>query len=103
MPHDTRDRVLQLIKALGDRTRFDIFRLIAAQETPICACDVGDQFPVSQSTIAHHMKVLHDAGLIVVSRQGVWAYYAVDPHGIETLQLALGSLSSPVGAFAAPG
>jgi ArsR family transcriptional regulator len=80
--------MLAAFKALADATRLDVFRLIAAQDAPICACDIVDRFDVSQPTIAHHLKVLRTAGLITVSRRGVWAYYAVDPDGLEVLQSA---------------
>lgn len=88
MPAAERDRTLRVFKALSDGTRYDIFRLIAAQNEPICACDIVDRFDVSQPTIAHHLKVLRTAGLISVSRRGVWAYYAVDPAGLAALRSA---------------
>ncbi|MCO5223402.1 MAG: metalloregulator ArsR/SmtB family transcription factor [Thermomicrobiales bacterium] len=79
-------------KALADPTRFAIFRLVAAQQEPICACDVVARFDLSQPTISHHMKILHDAGLITVERRGVWAYYAVVPEAVEFVTHMLGSL-----------
>jgi ArsR family transcriptional regulator len=79
-------QLVGIFKALSDQTRLDIFRLVAAQTAPICACDVGIGFEVSQPTISHHMKVLRDAGLVTVSRRGVWAYYAADPRGLELLR-----------------
>ncbi len=84
--------MLSVFKALADGTRLDIFRLIAAQEAPICACDVVDRFDVSQPTIAHHLKVLRTAGLITVSRRGVWAYYEVDPRGADLLRVIPGAI-----------
>ncbi len=84
--------VVELFKALSDPTRFAIFRLIAAQQAPICACDVVDRFQVSQPTISHHMKVLREAGLISVSRRGVWAYYAVEPRSLEVLRETIEAL-----------
>ena len=79
-------------KALGDGTRLSILRLIAAQPEAICACDIVDRFDVSQPTIAHHLKVLRQAGLITVSRRGIWAYYALDPQGAELLESAAGRI-----------
>lgn len=79
-----------MMKALADGTRFDIFRLVASQDGPICACDIGEHVFVGQSTIAHHMKVLCEAGLITVSREGVWAYYTVNRGAVETLQTVVG-------------
>ena len=79
-------------KALADPNRLEIFRLIAAQAEPICACDIVDRFQVSQPTISHHLKVLREAGLIAASRRGVWAYYAPEPAGLALLQGAMAAL-----------
>jgi ArsR family transcriptional regulator len=80
-----RDRLVAVYRALGDPTRLDVFRLIAAQAAPLCVCDIVDRFNVSQPTISHHLRVLRDAGLVTVSRRGVWAYYALDPAGLALL------------------
>lgn len=93
LPASEREQLVAMFKALADPTRLDVFRLVAAQEAPICACDVVDRFEVSQPTISHHMKVLRDAGLITVSRRGVWAYYAADPQGLALLRESLESFS----------
>jgi ArsR family transcriptional regulator len=85
MPVDLAERSMRMFKALADDTRYAIFRLIASQPEPICACDVVDRFTVSQPTIAHHLKVLREAGLITVTRRGVWAYYEADPRGVDEL------------------
>lgn len=89
LPAAERERVVAIFKALADETRLDVFRLIAAQESAICACDVVDRFNVSQPTISHHLKVLREAGLITVSRRGVWAYYGADPRGLALLRETL--------------
>src|SRR3954447_6364757 len=81
-----RGRLVAVYRALGDPTRLEVFRLIAAQTAPICVCDIVDRFEVSQPTISHHLKTLRDAGLVTVSRRGVWAYYAVDPTGLALLR-----------------
>ena len=96
LPAVERERLVAMCKALADPTRFDVFRLVAAQDAPICACDVVDRFGVSQPTISHHMKVLRDAGLVTVSRRGVWAYYAADPRGLALLRGALDAFAPPL-------
>ncbi len=93
LPTSERERLVGIFKALSDPTRLDIFRLVAAQDAPLCACDVVERFAVSQPTVSHHMKVLRDAGLVVVSRRGVWAYYAVDPAGLTSLRDSLDALT----------
>lgn len=89
-----------MLKALADETRYAIFRLIVAQKEPICACDIVDRFDVSQPTIAHHLKVLRTAGLITVSRRGVWAYYAPDPRGIDEIALVTRGFAEALDALA---
>ena len=95
LPPPERERLVAAFKALADPTRLDVFRLIAAQEAPLCACDVVDRFAVSQPTISHHLRVLREAGLISVSRRGVWAYFAVEPRGVALLRDALDGVSPP--------
>src|SRR5207249_280826 len=86
MAEPTRDRLVTIYRALGDATRFEIFRLIAAQNAPICVCDIVDRFELTQPTISYHLKLLRQAGLVTVSQRGVWAYYAVDSEGVRLLQ-----------------
>lgn len=87
------DRLVAIFKALGDTTRLGIFRLIAAQSAEICVCDITSRFDVSQPTISHHLRVLRDAGLVTVSRRGVWAYYAADARGLAFLRESVAGLS----------
>jgi ArsR family transcriptional regulator len=93
LPDAESERLVTVFKALADATRLDVFRLIAAQPEPICVCDVTARFDVSQPTISHHLRVLREAGLITVSRRGVWAYYAADPHGLADLRDSLDALA----------
>lgn len=102
LPGAERDRLVAGFRALGDPTRLAIFRLIAAQAAPICACDVVDRFALSQPTISHHLKTLREAGLVTVSRRGVWAFYAADPRGLAGLRDALGDLLPTVTGAPAP-
>ena len=81
-----RDPLVAGFRALGDPTRLEIYRLIAAQTETICVCDIVDRFALSQPTISHHLKTLRDAGLVTVSRRGVWAFYAPDPTGTARLR-----------------
>jgi ArsR family transcriptional regulator, arsenate/arsenite/antimonite-responsive transcriptional repressor len=87
-----RERLVAVFRALGDPTRLDVYRLISAQPEPLCVCDIVARFEVSQPTISHHLKILREAGLVTVSRRGVWAYYAADPRGLEIVRSTLSSL-----------
>jgi ArsR family transcriptional regulator len=93
LPEIDQERLVATFKALGDPTRLGIFRLIAAQDAPICVCDVTDRFDVSQPTISHHLKVLRDTGLVTASRHGVWAYYEADTRGLALLRDAVDTVA----------
>ena len=87
-----REELAAVFHALGDPTRLEIFRLIASQPAPICVCDITDRFDVTQPTISHHLKVLREAGLVTVSRRGVWAYYSLAEPALAVLRRPLGVL-----------
>lgn len=74
--------LLPIFKALADGSRLAILRLIAAQAEPLCACEIVDRFDLGQPTIAHHLRVLREAGLITAERRGVWVHYALDAAGL---------------------
>ncbi|MCC6176245.1 MAG: winged helix-turn-helix transcriptional regulator [Chloroflexi bacterium] len=92
LPDGPRERAVAVFRALGDPTRIEMLRLLAAQPAPLCVCDVVERFPLSQPTISHHLKILRDAGLVVAMRRGVWSYYAVDPSGLTLARQMLGDL-----------
>ena len=75
------------LKALADPTRLRILALLAAQppSEPLCVCDVEGTFDLSQPTISHHLRVLREAGLVSVSKQGLWHYYAPVPGSLGPL------------------
>ncbi len=65
-------------KALADPTRIQILNLLASAEAPVCVCEITEQFPYSQATISHHLKVLRDTCFIFSERRGTFMYYWVN-------------------------
>src|ERR1700678_1900721 len=55
-----------------------------------CVCDLNDAFDLSQPTISHHMKVLHEAGLVDRDKRGVWVYYRSRPQVLTSLATLIG-------------
>src|SRR5215218_4766924 len=94
LPTAQRDALVAVLRALGEPMRLEIYRLIAAQESPLCVCDIVDRFPLQQPTISHHLRVLREAELVTVSRRGKWAYYRPNPSGLALLQEATALLTS---------
>lgn len=95
LPEADRERLTAAFRALGDPTRLEMFRLLAAQEAPVCACDVGAGFELSQPTISHHLRILREAGLVTAEKRGVWAWYAPDPRGLAWFRAMVDGLGEP--------
>jgi ArsR family transcriptional regulator len=86
------EQVAPLLKALADPVRLRLMSLVASHEGgEACICDLNDAFDLSQPTISHHMKVLHDAGLVDRDKRGVWVYYRVRTQALASLGALIGS------------
>ena len=97
LPEAERERLTAAFRALGDPTRLEMFRLLAAQEAPVCACDVGAGFELSQPTMSHHLRILREAGLVTAEKRGVWIWYAPDRRALAWLRAMVDHLGEPVG------
>ncbi len=87
------DRLAPVFKALGDPVRLRLVSLIASHDGgEACVCDLNDAFDLSQPTISHHLKVLHDAGLLDRSKRGVWVHYRVRSEMLSDLAGLLGTV-----------
>lgn len=83
--------VAPLLKALADPVRLRLLSLVAAHEDgEACVCNLNDAFDLSQPTISHHLKVLHEAGLLDRSKRGTWVYYRVRRGALADLAKLLG-------------
>ncbi|MGI8450698.1 MAG: metalloregulator ArsR/SmtB family transcription factor [Streptosporangiaceae bacterium] len=85
------EQVAPLLKALADPVRLRLMSLVASHPGgEACVCDLSDAFDLSQPTISHHLKVLHDSGLLDREKRGVWVYYRARAQ-------ALASPGAPIG------
>jgi ArsR family transcriptional regulator, arsenate/arsenite/antimonite-responsive transcriptional repressor len=72
------ERMAPLLKALADPVRLRLLSLVSSHEGgEACVCDLNDAFDLSQPTISHHLKVLHEVGLLDRSKRGTWVYYRI--------------------------
>lgn len=86
------ERVAPLLKALADPVRLRLMSLIASHPGgEACVCDLNDAFDLSQPTISHHLKVLHEAGLLNRDKRGVWVYYRARTEALASLGTLIGS------------
>lgn len=74
-------------KVLADPVRLRLLSLIAGGE--VCACELVEPLGRSQPTVSHHLKVLHEAGLVEREKRGSWVWYRVVPERLAVLRDAL--------------
>ena len=95
LPSRQQEGLVQAFKALADPTRLEILRLVGAQSGATCVCDIVDHFDLSQPTISHHLKVLREAGLLAMSRIGIWSFYSLEAAAAEPLRAAAELIAPP--------
>lgn len=64
---------LDTLKALADPTRLQLLLLLG--QTELTVQELTEILGMGQSRISRHLKILAEAGLVAVKRQGTWGYY----------------------------
>ena len=77
-----------LAKAIGHPIRVKIVRLLARQSGCICG-ELVDVFPLAQSTVSQHLKVLKEAGLVNSSNDGPRTNYCINPNSLRRLKVLM--------------
>jgi ArsR family transcriptional regulator, arsenate/arsenite/antimonite-responsive transcriptional repressor len=86
------EQIAPLLKALADPVRLRLMSLVASHPGgEACVCDLREAFDLSQPTISHHLKVLHEAGLLARDKRGVWVYYRARTEALASLAALIGS------------
>jgi ArsR family transcriptional regulator, arsenate/arsenite/antimonite-responsive transcriptional repressor len=76
------DDFLQIAKALADARRLAILERIAGGDEAACQ-HLCAEFPVSQPTMSHHLRLLVDVGLIEMRRDGQYAHYRLRTEAVR--------------------
>ncbi len=80
------EQIAPLLKALADPVRLRLMSMVASHEGgEACVCDLTEGFELSQPTISHHLKVLHEVGLLDRTKRGVWVYYRARSEALADL------------------
>jgi ArsR family transcriptional regulator len=97
---DEAERLAAALKVVADPTRLRLLSLLASHPGgEACVCDLVAPLDLSQPTISHHLKVLHEAGLLARARRGAWVYYRLLPERLQLLRDALGAPAGLVGSM----
>ena len=91
------EQVALLLKALADPVRLRLMSLVASHPGgEACVCDLTGAFDLSQPTISHHLKVLHETGLVDREKRGVWVYYRARTEALASLATLIGTPAASV-------
>ncbi len=72
-------QLVQYCKALSDETRTRLLALLLRYELNVG--EIVQAMHMGQSRISRHLKILLDAGLVQVRRDGLWAFYQATNSG----------------------
>ncbi len=86
------EKLVLALKAAGEHTRLRLLALLSEGELSVK--DLTDILGQSQPRVSRHLKLLAEAGLVMRSAEGAWAYYRIaDPGEHRDL---VGALLAPV-------
>jgi DNA-binding transcriptional ArsR family regulator len=74
----------KVIAALADPTRRSILERIGGGEASVG--ELAEGLPVSRPAVSQHLRVLSDAGLLEVRREGTRRVYRLAPEGAADLR-----------------
>ncbi len=73
---DTLFQLAELFKMFGDTTRIRIMCVLFQKE--LCVCEIAELLDMGQSAISHQLRLLRNAHLVKVKRDGKQSYYSLD-------------------------
>lgn len=88
--HKNYSKYAMLMKALSDETRVKIFHMLSEGE--LCACNLLEEFDITQPTLSYHMKILCESGLVNGRRDGVWMKYSIDKKNLDIIKELFNSI-----------
>lgn len=91
---DEAETLAAAFRAVADPVRLRLLSLVAASGEA-CVCDLPALVDRSQPTVSHHLKILHEAGLVTREQRGRWSWWAVVPERVAALQAALAVPTAP--------
>jgi ArsR family transcriptional regulator len=83
------EQLARMLKALADPSRLSIFNML--MEGVQCNCEIAERLGFSLSLISHHLRVLHEVGLVQSERDAQdarWIYHSIDQEALARLDAA---------------
>lgn len=67
---------VRALSAIGNGTRYEALRLIAAADDGVCGCELEPALGVTQGAVSQALSRLYAAGLVTRRKEGRWRYYS---------------------------
>lgn len=85
LPRATAEEYAEWFRTLSDATRVQLLAWMARQPEPVPVRAVVEAFPLSQSTVSHHLAALARTCFVLVDKRGTSTYYSVNPQCLNAL------------------
>jgi ArsR family transcriptional regulator, arsenate/arsenite/antimonite-responsive transcriptional repressor len=84
------ERLAHTLKAIADPARLQVLSYLRGRPNrEACACDFVEPLGLAQPTVSHHLKVLHEAGLLQREKRATWVYYRLPEDRLPSICAAL--------------
>jgi ArsR family transcriptional regulator len=80
----------KVLKAISEPKRLRIVDMLSCGE--LCACEILEEFHITQPTLSHDMKLLVDAKIVIDRREGKNIYYSLNQDTLKRLQDVLSNI-----------
>ena len=84
-------KLVQMFKAIGNPTRFQIMKYLVTHPGCITG-DIVGYLPIAQATVSQHLKVLREAGWIEGTTEGTATSYCLHEQNIEWFREKVGDI-----------
>lgn len=90
MVWQTKERNLEVLRAISDPVRYRILDLIGRQ--PKSVTELIEALKMSKALVSYHLKILRQADVVETERRSYYTFYKVNPVPLKALSNHLRSL-----------
>lgn len=88
------DQLIDIFKALSDKTRLRAMWVLRRAHTELCVCEIIDALEENQYNVSRHLRILKNAGLVQEHKQGRFVFYSLSKAGDKAHKIILELVSS---------
>ena len=83
----------KIMSALSTPMRLQIVDMLSCGE--LCASEIKDVFSTTQPTMSYHMKLLVDAGIVLMRNEGKYVFYSLNNEYMKKFVQDIQKIASP--------